>query len=257
VFDVALIPFFLPSFFLSFIPTTMIRGETILSSGRLSEVTGHEFCPYILIGKVVDKEGRPSVLGGHRKASLAANLPDDSFNGLYVVAAGVGESIMPVYCGMRSADESLKHRILCEFNYKQNEGSKKGTIQGPSRVWLTLNDIGVDAKYYVTYVRLDGLSMKEVADEETKILKKIDFIANAAGNGPRRIGDLEDIVKAVKALKAVEKLKKAEELKKAEAEELKKVEAPKLKTFSDVFKCLRDVDEHIGRIRAIPSFSTA
>ena len=229
----------------------MILAENILSAKQLRRKTGHKFCEYIPIGKIVDDGGSPSVLGGFRRASLASNLPSGPYKGLYIVSVGIHGKKIPIYCGMRYSIKSLRHRISCEFYIAQNEGGKSGKMQGPSCVWHTLKNCIVDAEYYVSYVRLDGLSEEQVAKEEKKILTKIDFIANDANNGNRRMSDLVGIVNSVAAV--------PEEVKAAEAvpEEAKAIEniEEKPKSFADALKCLDGFDEHISRIRALSSFS--
>jgi len=170
----------------------MIRGEKICSISDFRKITGFDFCDYVKIGKVVGKAGKDDTF---RTLSLATRLENDPFNGLYMVAIKVGGNIFPVYVGKRSSDHGLRHRIVqCEFNYKQNEGGERGTVQGPSDVWRTLKEIGFDATYYVSYVRLPTHSGDEVEREEDNVLGKIDFIANAVKNNGRRMGDLVKIV---------------------------------------------------------------
>ena len=187
----------------------MILGEQ-LTIKQFRSITKLKWCVPVGIGHVKTYfEDREDL----RWVSNVDNLPRNSFNGLYCILMLLDREFIPLYLGKRSSMSSLRHRIKCHFNYKQNEGKKgRGQISGPLRLYYTIRDMGVSVEYFVSWVPLNGLSSAEVDRAERRVLSKIDFIGNKQNNGDYRMEDLRDFMKRSHDYSLlVDKIRKEEE----------------------------------------------
>jgi hypothetical protein len=160
-----------------------INAETLSLEGIRKE-TGFSFCDLIDVGPA---EGECNSL------PQISRIPAP-MTGVYIVWVAIGDrSPIAVYGGKSAAkSEGIRHRIRVEFNYKENAR----TQQGPFRVNQYLKALDQPHSFYITYAEFGtGLEKRPrehlVDSRERHMLDKIDFIANDALNGERRLEALD------------------------------------------------------------------
>ena len=175
-----------------------ILSENVRGAEELRTIVGLPFSDLIPLGKAT---------GATRRLDHLDNMPRGKM-GIYAIwisAGGAGPVL--IYGGKCAATgEGIRHRIRTELNPKQNELSPselRKKLQGPSRVFLWLQEIGVSPDWHISFAELSDSSA--ITRHEQAMLMRIDFIANTQFNGVLRLEALEGYFKRVAPPPSIEK----------------------------------------------------